>query len=77
MSIVDMAQRPHVALADLLPQVERGEEVVIQRDGAVVARLEPVRRPRFTPEMFDFRRAMRSPIHPGNSAAEMKQDERF
>lgn len=77
MSIVDVTHRPHVELADLLPQVERGEEVVIQRDGAVVARLEPVRRPRFTREMFDFRRAMRSPVYPGNSVVEMKQDERF
>ncbi len=77
MSIVDMDQRPHVELADLLPQIERGEEVVIHRDGAVVARLEPAHRPRFTRAMFDFRRAMHSPVYSGNSAVDMKQEERY
>ena len=77
MTVLEMTQRPHVELADLLPSVERGDEIVIQRDGEVVARIQPVARPRLTHGLFAFRRAMKSPVYPGNSVLEIRQEERF
>jgi len=77
MTVIEMTKRPHVELADLLPGVECGDEILIQRDGTVVARIQPVARPRLTHEMFAFRRAMKSPVYPGNSVLEMRQEERF
>ena len=77
MTVLELSQHPHMDLADLMQQVEAGETVEIHRDGAVVARLEPVRRGRLTADLFTGRRAMQSRSYPGNSVVDFRQDERF
>ncbi len=77
MTVLELTQHPHMDLADLMRQVEAGEPVEIQRDGAVVARLEPVRRGRLTADLFAGRRTMQSRPYPGNSVVDFRQDERF
>jgi antitoxin (DNA-binding transcriptional repressor) of toxin-antitoxin stability system len=76
-TVLDLTRHPHAEIADLLTQVEQGDAVVITRDGVAVARIEPMRRPRFTAETFDFRRRMVSPPAETNAVLEMRADDRF
>ena len=75
MTILEMTQRPHVELADLLPSVERGDEIVIERNGDVVARLEPVhRRSAWQKDMAAFRAGLGVSVM-GNAVLEMREED--
>ena len=79
MTVLELSQHPHVDLADLVPQIEAGETVEIWRDGRSLGRLalEPLQRPRLTADLFAARRAMKSPVYPGNSVVDFRKEERF
>ena len=77
MTVLDLKTRPHAEVADLMQAIDRGEHVVIQRDGEEVAQMVPVRRSRFSRESFAFRRTMNSQVYAGNSVVDARQEERF
>jgi antitoxin (DNA-binding transcriptional repressor) of toxin-antitoxin stability system len=80
MTVLELAEHPELAAlatalrnGDVLEIVDHGRPVV-----CVAAMPRPAAaRPRFTREMFAFRRAFTSPPAPVNEVVEMRQDERF